>query len=760
MANDESGPAWYAHSTEDGDRSRWEPLAVHLRAVGRRARDFASAFGAGDLGDALGLLHDIGKYDPNFLRRLAGENVRHDHSTAGAVIATDLYQKPPIGKLLAYAVAGHHAGLANGVRDERVEGARSSLEERLKNGAAKAKAVLSRAKADGIDLPTRLEVPALKPVPARYGFTCAFFTRMLFSCLVDADFLETERFYAEAGEIVRERPVFPPLTALRDCFDAFHEREIAPRAEHSEINRLRARVLKHVRAQAARPPGVFTLTIPTGGGKTLISFAFALDHAIRHGLDRLIYVIPFTSIIEQTVDIFRGALAPHVDAVLEHHSAFDETKLQGREARDKLRLAMENWDAPVVVTTAVQFFESLFADRPARCRKLHNLARSVIVLDEVQTLPMPLLRPCVAALDELVRNYGASVVLCTATQPALIDTGEAERSFVGGFRAGTTHELAPDVSGLFTVLRRVTVEYAGAMTDEELAEQLCTSDQALCIVNTRAHARALFERIREQAGARHLSTLMCAAHRREVLAGIKSDLAAGRPCRVVATSLVEAGVDLDFPVVFRAEAGFDSIAQAAGRCNREGRRDRAASRTIVFEPETPQDTLKGLRPYADAARSILRQGGDPLMPDAIQAYFQQVYWRLGDDALDQKKILRRCEDGVSSFHFPFESIARDFRMIEDRYRAVIVPFGDAAMLIQELEEATFVGATARKLQLYTVGIPEGARRQLLASGAARVVAPERFEEQFVWVTNSDLYRPDVGLDAHDPVYREVAGLIA
>ena len=354
--------------------------------------------------------------------------------------------------------------------------------------------------------------------------------------------------------------------------------------------------------------GLFTLTVPTGGGKTLASLSFALEHAVRHGLRRVVYVIPFTSIIEQTAEVFRQALNTS-DDVLEHHASFDWERAaearrddgEGPDGLAKLRRAAENWDVPIVVTTAVQFFESLFAARTSRCRKLHNLAGSVIVLDEAQTLPIPLLRPCMAALQELTANYNASVVLCTATQPAL----RQQDGFKNGFPIDDTRELAPEPKDLYARLKRVKVEHlTEPVTDETIAARFAEQPQMLCIVNSRAHARALFEAIRELPGAAHLTTLMCPRHRRIELAKLRERLKTKEPVRLVSTSLIEAGVDIDFPEVWRAAAGLDSIAQAAGRCNREGRA--ALGRTVVFEPAEAKPP-KELKAFWQAARPVLRR---------------------------------------------------------------------------------------------------------------------------------------------------------
>lgn len=531
----------------------------------------------------------------------------------------------------------------------------------------------------------------------------------------------------------------------------------------TEVNQVRREVLEHARAGAAYAPGLFSFTVPTGGGKTLSSLAFALEHAVLHGMARVIYVIPYTSIIDQTARIFRKAVGlcggDPVDFIVEHHSAFEEERIGSREAQDKLRLAMENWDAPIIVTTAVQFFESLFANRPSQCRKLHNIANSVVILDEAQTLPLGLLRPCVAAVDELARNWKTSVLLCTATQPALAETD----GFVGGLRE--LREIAPEPGDLHRRLKRTRITRIGRVTDVELAERLCSTPQSLCIVNTRRHAREIFEAIRWEAGSLHLSTFMCAHHRGEVLQTVRRRLAGGEAVRLIATSLIEAGVDVDFPTVWRAEAGLESIVQAAGRCNREGKTARGD--VFVFEPAESE----GRRPpghvakRADTARRIMRYHDDPAAPEAVRSYFQEVYWVEGA-GLDRKEILVAFRERARSFDFPFATVAREFRMIETGMVPIIVPYrsadgGDskADRWLRELEYVERPGRAARGLQPYTVLVPPEVRRKLLDARAARFIREEAFGEQFALLTNLDLYRSDIGLTWEDPSFQMAEGLI-
>jgi CRISPR-associated endonuclease/helicase Cas3 len=462
--------------------------------------------------------------------------------------------------------------------------------------------------------------------------------------------------------------------------------------------------------------------------------------------------------VEQTADVFRAALG--AEAVLEHHSAFDPGRLrldpqeeERPSGEERHRQAAENWDAPVVVTTAVQLFESLFAARPARCRKLHNLARTVIVLDEAQTLPLPLLNPCVAALDELALNYGASIVLMTATQPALKDPDLKD-----GLR--DVRELAPPDLGREPAFRRVTVQHhAEPLDDTALAARLRTERQALCIVNSRRHARELYEAIRDDDDAFHLSTLMCAAHRREVLAGLRQRLKAGAPVRLVSTSLIEAGVDISFPLVLRAEAGLDQVAQAAGRCNREGELP-DLGRVEVFA-STLHKPMPEIEQRAAAGRSGLRRHPDePLGEAAIARFFREMHLLKGEAALDAKQILEKFAERASSLDFPFATVAEQFAMIEDRMVPIIIRYDEKARaFIAELEHAPFIGRAARRLQPYTAQVPRSARGLLLSAGAARSVREADYPGQFVVLENRDLYRPDLGLTWDDPTLWEAEKLV-
>jgi CRISPR-associated endonuclease/helicase Cas3 len=763
----------YAHSTPDLDPAEWEPLLEHSAQVAALGYEFGAKFGAGEFGRAAGWLHDFGKTDPKFQARLHGSKAGFDHAAPGAALASENYGN--LAAILAPVIAGHHTGLMDAISNDADGWVNTPLDARLA-GVTKDQLVdqIKQANSDGLIIPEKPREPIFRPRSSKgdaefgktcFAFSCSFFARMVFSTLVDADFIATEQFYARVNADPVERGFRTVnLDELKQRLGAHlaAKGEIALREHPGIVNDARAEVLAAARDRMNDPQGIFTMTVPTGGGKTLASLAFALGHAVAHRLDRIIVVIPFTSVVEQTAEVFREAFGDLSHVVLEHHGAFDDTKRQreggGLDIRDRLRLAQENWDAPIVVTTAVQFFESLFHNKTSRCRKLHNIARSVVILDEAQTLPLPVLRPAVLALDELARNYRTTLVLSTATQPALIEKDDPARSFVDGLR--NTRELMPDPSRLFQILKRVQIERIGAQDDVAIAVRIAQAGQVLTIVNTRGHARQLFQRIHGEHGARHLSTMMCAAHRAEALATIRADLEAGRPARVVSTSLIEAGVDIDFPLVFRAEAGLDQIAQAAGRCNREGRADPSQSRVFVFEADQAHRHIEMTKRWS-ATKLVMRAiesgelTGTPLDPPAIEAYFRELYWVKGNEKLDEYGILDTLRAGARPLKLPMESIARKFKMIDDYMVPILIPRGEKAQEgIRSLRFADKVGGIARRLQRFLVNIPPRSRAELIKRRAAEVIQPDKFGDQFVVLTDVDLYREDVGLDVSDMTFME------
>ena len=756
---------YYAHSAQDKlgnllPYEHWQTLQSHSVNVGEMAAEFARVFGAQEIACQTGQLHDLGKYSEPFNHRLHG-GPSVDHATAGAKIAVERWGNA-IGKLMAFCIAGHHAGLANG----NGEGDnRRTLKQRLALQFGADIPALDNLWQQEIKLPQNLSAPPLKADAHHPFFSYAFFTRMLYSCLVDADYLDTEAFYLNLKNKASERGGYPDLNALQHNFNQFinaFRRRIAQAPEQTEaekrnaaLNRLRSEILDHAVAQAAQPQGLFTLTVPTGGGKTFTSMAFALEHAKRHGMQRVIYVIPFTSIIEQNAAEFRKAFGELGEqAVLEHHSTFDDSKLQNEATKDKLRLASENWGAPIVVTTAVQFFESLFADRSSRCRKLHNIAGSVIILDEAQMLPLNLLLPIMQAIKELAQNYRCSVVMCTATQPAV----QAENGFYRGFE--NVREIAPKPTALFDKLRRTTVHHIGTQTDADLLAKLGEHPQMLVIVNNRRHARSLYDQAKHLDGMFHLTTLMCAKHRSQKLDEIRGRLKNGEPCRVIATSLIEAGVDVDFPLVMRAEAGLDSVAQAAGRCNREGKRPSENSFVWIFAPEEQWKAPPELAAQAAVMRLTADSFSDDLLStQAVAAYFAELYQLKGSE-LDNKKILKMHNDTGQSLDFPFQTIADKFRMIESQMQPLIIPFDvDAESLISSLHHADHIGGLLRKLQPYTVQIPKKALAALYKAGRIEPINEKNFGKQFYALIGLDLYDDVAGLSWEDVEFLKGENLV-
>lgn len=671
---------YLAHLRQEASETALQTIEDHLRASARLAQRFGEAFGSGPQAAYCASLHDIGKYSDAFQSRIRGSGVRTDHSTAGAQQAAQL---PGMGKLFAYCIAGHHGGLPSGGDNSDTQ-AEATLCGRLKRKVEAYDAFLAQH-----SLPPRPPVPPLKPL-GKYGFTLSFYTRMLYSCVVDADFLDTESFmHGSAG-----RGGFESLSALARKLEirlaGFDQAKEGAAGKSKEINGKRSEILRECIDAAQLARGLYSLTVPTGGGKTFSSLAFALWHALKNGMDRVIYVIPYTSIIEQNAEEFAKCLG--AQNVLQHHSNFNFSAEDDEGILHRQKLAAENWDAPLIVTTNVQFFESLFAHKPSRCRKLHNIANSVIIFDEAQMFPTPFLQPCIRAISELVYNYQCTAVLCSATQPVLQFPKETP-----------IREICRDAAALYPCFKRTRMVYRGVLSDEPLSQELSEQQQALCIVNTRKHARALYRMI-AGGGAFHLSTLMCPKHREEVISEIKRRLLAGEPCRVIATRLIEAGVDVDFPVVYRALAGVDSLVQSAGRCNREGKRPLCDVHVFIPEDEDFQRLPHSMRRPIEVARGILPRFPDLLAPDAIRAYFEELYSAQGQKGLDMQAIVQQLESGAQDMAFDFPEIAREFRLIDCESVPVLIPFGEGGKWISILREKGPDRELMRALQPFTVSV--------------------------------------------------------
>jgi len=695
--------------------TEWEPLEEHLRKVAKLAESFAAAWNAGVWGLVLGLWHDLGKYTIDFLNYLFSANGveahlkqvrgRVDHSTAGAQHARRQYDQKQalIGDILAYCIAGHHGGLP----DFSDSHGSSGLSDRLKKPVP-----AIEPPPEDISLLRscpRLTVPLRLVSKERAAYHLAFFTRMLFSTLVDADFLATEQFMNPERATQRGEPPAPDWAAWDSKLTTYIDQLARGKSEALMTSDLSRKLLRHRRAVleacrswSAEASGLFWLAVPTGGGKTLASLSFAVRHAQAYGLRRIVYAIPFTSIIEQTADVFRLALQGMDErSILEHHVNLDPEK-----ETPWSRLATENWDAPLVVTTNVQFFESLHAAKPSACRKLHRLARSVIILDEVQTLPVTLLAPCLASIDELARNYGCSIVLCTATPPAF----DRRDRFPIGLEG--VREISPEPTALLAKVQRAQASRLGTLDDDRLASLLHAEDQALCIVNTRPHAARLFMKLLASSETNestdeyfHLSTRLCGQHRSNALTKIRKRLKKGQRCLVVSTQLVEAGVDLDFPAVYRALAGLDALVQAAGRCNREGRL--ASGRFLVFEP-TDVKLPRGLESSIETAQEILPDYEDLLSSDAVEAFFR-LHYQKHQGQWDKPGVLGGAFalSSSSGVAFQFREVAREFRMIDDEGVPVVVPYGlEGRRLVERvLDCRPMTRDDYRRLQRYTVSVP-------------------------------------------------------
>ncbi len=696
----------FAHLADDG---RKQTVSDHLYGTARRSAAFAADFGAAEFGRLAGQAHDIGKTSQAFQKRLAGGE-RVDHATAGAIECAKAD-----ALMSACCVAGHHGGLADFGNLATDRPGDPTFVGRLRRGI------------EG-GIPPYVWNDKLPPAPPEPDFQNddflrALWTRMLYSCLVDADYLDTEEFMS--GGSVR-RGEYDSLPVLLDRLNHYTAGYFPPK---TELNRRRCQILQGCMDAASGPKGIYTLTVPTGGGKTVASLAFALRHAVANHMRRVIYVIPYTSIIEQNAEVFRQILGDR--NVVEHHSGapFDSDE-EGNDARVRLRLAAENWDAPVIVTTAVQFFESLYANCPSKCRKLHNIANSVIIFDEAQMLPTAHLLPSVGVIANLAAHFGATAVLCTATQPVLNDL---IRSFVPGTRIT---ELCPDTAALYAQFRRVSFQNAGTLSHTALADALAAHHQVLCIVNTRKVAKDIYENLAGE-GNFHLSTLMYPAHRKAVLQTVRRRLKDGLPCRVVSTSLIEAGVDVDFPAVYREMAGLDSILQAAGRCNRNGKRPAEQSIVTIFTGELPAPTL--FRMNIGAAAEALAGGRDPGDPESIRRYFTALRAFTGD-GLDKAHVVAHLRGGISGCCLPFETVARDFHWIDQNTRTVYIPRGDGKALCGCLLSGCASRDVYRKAGQYSVSIYEQHYHALLSAGE---ILP--LDEESGVLKNPALYSEDTGL---------------
>ena len=738
--------SYYAHTAEDEhgnplpeSSGKWQPLADHLRNVANLAATFAAPFNASAETHLAGLLHDLGKYASRFQARLRDPRIHGiNHWAAGAAYAATHGQP-----LIAYPIDGHHTGLP------AAHDLRQSL---LKFNDDQQRAALTACTEDVAELVRRYLADGLPPLPSPSSlrtdnFAAALRARFLLSALTDADFLDTENHFHSTKSALRCPCILNENAALTKVLA-----HLADKSADSDLGRLRRELLDACLTHADYPPGLFTLTAPTGSGKTLASLAFALRHIAHHNRDlapndpsrlrRLIVVIPYTSIIEQTARVFRDLFVAEFgeDYVLEHHANVAPSTEPGRNDHDagefrirRARIAAENWSAPIVVTTNVRFFESLFAHKTSACRRLHAIARSVVLFDEVQTLPPALTPSLLSATRLLSRDYGCTTVFMTATQPAF-----ATVPLAPGLTWNPV-EINPRPEDFATALRRTEIVFEPRdrpLDWPALAARLAAHDQTLCVVNTTAHARELF-RLLPTEGRFHLSSRLCPAHRFAVLAEVRQRLnpASPQPCRLVSTQLIEAGVDVDFPAVYRAFGPLDSIIQTAGRCNREGRMNELG-RVTIFHPADPA-MPPGI--YTLAARKtedFLTRHPDAALdqPATYARYFEEFYRLAGPEAADRDAVLELSQK------FDFPAAAEKCRLIDSDTRAVIVEWGEGTALIEKLQRERHLTADeCRRAQRFSVNLYPYEFTKAQSIGA--VVQPVPDFDLWVWKSK---YDPELG----------------
>ncbi|PHV71525.1 CRISPR-associated helicase/endonuclease Cas3 [Sporanaerobium hydrogeniformans] len=714
---------YYGRSVQQKEEIVYQFLKDHLKNVARLCEGFVEPISAPQIGTILGYLHDVGKYSDDFQRRIRGEKIRVSHADAGARILEEYYMhtKNPLYRLLTYVVYGHHSG--------------------LHDYGTPAKGMCKQLKIPSTNVSAWKEeigvLPAISPQDLKLqlrgkeefvGFTLQFYTRFLLSCLVDADRIDAQDF--PNLEATKAMAVNTSMETLKERYEQ-HMTRLAANARESHLNQIRKGILKNCLDKGRQKKGMYSLTVPTGGGKTLSSLGFALTHAVANKQKRIIYAIPFTSIIEQNASVFADVLGK--EHILEHHSNY-ENPYNKQEELVKFQLAQENWHEPIVVTTNVQFFETLFSHKATKVRKLHNIAQSIIILDEIQSLPNKYIKPCLMALNELVVNYGCTVVLCSATQPEY----HKNKLFL---EEVNVEEMIENPSKLFEELKRTEEHYLGEQTIEEIACKIRADRQALCIVNTKKHAREIFERLEGEENCFHLSTNMYPKHRKTILSSIRQLLKDDKPCKVIATQLIEAGVDIDFPIVYRSITGIDSIVQAAGRCNREGKL--AKGLVYVFKPEEEYIGKEYLALTAGIGEMILNKEEAFLDLPSISKYFTYLF-DITHQNLDYYHILQLCTDGIQNpydIRFNFEEISTNFKFIDNQGYSLIIPNEESVNeLLEQVRFTHSVQAIVRKLASYTISVKRYELDGLKEEGALRIV-----EETLMVLDDLKFYNEDIGL---------------
>lgn len=652
-------PQFISHILKDkeGNIIAFQSNEEHCHNVAELARQFAEEFDMGDFGHIMGMLHDKGKEKRQFQEYIQDMNGIPGHKqwtqegkahayVGGLVVKELIYQLYP---LMGNPIMGHHRGLYDYIDLENEE--QKQIPEEID---------IPQKGTYSVSLPSWFQQLDIKK-------DFHHIERMLFSCLVDADYLDTERFMQPEQAALRGNKA--KMEDLLQKLEAYLSQFGEPT---TEVNKIRNEVQRACLDNSKTFSGFYSLTVPTGGGKTLSSLVWALNHAIHNGKKRIIIAIPYTSIIVQTAAILRNIFGE--ENVLEHHSNIETEN-------ERLKLATENWDYPIIVTTNVQLFESMMASHSSHCRKLHNICNSIIILDEVQTLSTDFLQPIIDTLKTYQRIFGVSVLFTTASQPVLVGNHQGTNPNVILQGLKSIKEIIPSDANLHERLRRVTLDINNTpRTYDEVVERLTKHDRVLCIVNTRRDAKEIFDRLPKEGIRIHLSRLMCPAHLSEKIEEMKKALidTNNKVVRVVSTQLIEAGVDIDFPVVYRQEAGLDSILQAAGRCNREGKNPICT--THVFSLSAEHLLPRGFITQCNNARLNMGKNHDWFSPEAMTNYFQQLYSRIQSfDKKDMRYYLYKPEELM------FEKAAQEFQLIDDSTISVIVNWKDSLSLVERLK---------------------------------------------------------------------------
>lgn len=692
---------YISHIKQD-DNQNWiiQPNSEHQENVAKLAESFADQFGLSHLGYLLGILHDEGKQRQsfqNYISRESGYDIEaeveseHNHAFVGSILAHNLFNNSTIGdNLIANPIASHHSGLHD--YDEMHKIVNRELPNDYNNAPTYDTSQI------------KLQIKQISSKFDSNDFN--HLVRVLFSCLVDADYLDTERFMNK--EAANSRGCAQTLSALSNKLDLYLE-NLSKMAKNTPLNELRRKIQHRCLETSKWQQGFYSLTVPTGGGKTLSSLLWAMKHAITNGQNRIIIAIPYTSIIVQTASILKGIFGE--ENVLEHHSSINVDSITDEKFRNKAKLASENWDYPIIVTTNVQLFESMYANKPSTCRKLHNIVNSVIILDEVQTLPTDFLMPIVNALKTYQKTFNTSILFTTASQPVLSGTIVGCNNLVRFPAIDKITEIIPEDYALHEKLRRVDFSISEkALSYDELANEIAKHKRILCVVNTRKDAKEIFDRLPNEGLTFHLSRMMCPAHIKKTITEIKEALRSNEnsTIRVIATQLIEAGVDIDFPVVFRQESGLDSVLQAAGRCNREGRLRQGKVTVFSIEGRNPFGHVN----ISNNARKSLTKDCDYLSPSTMTQYFNQLYSRC--NSFDRKGIHTLLDKPLEMC---FKTAAREFRLIDDNGVTIYVNYGNCAKYMEQIHHDGISYPIIKRISEYSVSIHEKDYIKLREMGA-------------------------------------------